>query len=147
MFSVIKSYNSACPTTIHWDLEKGVVSRHSLRFAGGVTSSHKQWRGKRGLREGGGHRKDEVAVKSALWRTTRTHKETHVIVMWRSDEQKVRNLRRQFIMRPKVSYTLFTFCVTASLNHAMRALNVPPHTSSSCSAYISVTQNSSTVLS
>ena len=41
-------------------------------------------------------------------------------------------------MRPKVSYTLFTFCVTASLNHATRALNMPAHTSSSCSAYISV---------
>ncbi len=41
-------------------------------------------------------------------------------------------------MRPKVAYTLFIFWVTASLNHAIRAVNTPPHTSSSCSAYISV---------
>lgn len=45
-------------------------------------------------------------------------------------------------MRPKVSYTLFTFCVTASLNHAALALNIPLHTSSSCSAYISAPKTS-----
>lgn len=41
-------------------------------------------------------------------------------------------------MRPKVSYTLFTFCVTASLTHTALALNALLHTPSSRAAYISV---------
>lgn len=86
LFSLIKAYNSACPTPIHRDLEQGVFRSHSLRFAGGVTRSQKRGRGKRGLREGGRHGEDKVAVNSARWRMTHTqthrHPDTHVKVRW-----------------------------------------------------------------
>lgn len=81
MFSFIKPYHSACPTAIHGDLEQGVVRRHSLRSAGGVAGSDEQGGGQRGVREGGRHGEDKVAVNSALWEedtTTSTHTHTQL---------------------------------------------------------------------
>lgn len=68
MCALVKSHHSACPTAIHRDLKQGVVRSHFLRSAGEVAGSDKQGRGKRGLRDGGRHREDKVAVNSALWR-------------------------------------------------------------------------------
>ena len=78
LFSFIEAYYSACPAAIHRDLEQSIFRSHSLRFAGGVTKSQKQGRGKRGVGEGCRHGEDHVPVNSAGWRMT--HKRTQLKV-------------------------------------------------------------------
>lgn len=108
---IYDSHHSACPTAIHWDFEQCILRGHPLRSAGGVAGSDQQRSRKRGVREGGGHREDHVAVNSALWRDEQRHTNRYTFtVTKRSHEQKVRNLRSQLITRPKILPVVLCSC-------------------------------------